>query len=324
MEVTYTDGRWKDVGVIRNMTFDADYGDESNSFLLTIPASLGVRLEYGCLIYVEGTEYGGRYTRPGGRTENSELVYGGPTWHGILDGRTICPATDADYVTLSGDANQVIGTILSMVDTGGLFVASPVPAGVNVTVQIRYASAWTTIRRALDPAGLKPRFRYEEGHVVVSAVPWVVEESDAVSAEFSDDLNPVNHLICLGKGTLRNRTRIDLFADRDGNVSSKQTIFGIDYNDKVYDYPNAEDEELAKSGIENLQDLQENGSSSITDDFVYLEDKYDLGDRLHNMDDLTGIESTIVIGQKTVTIDNKGDLTVSYNPRNGKDIQATA
>lgn len=324
MELTYTDGRWKDVGVIRDMTFDVDFGDESNSFQLVFPASSGLRLETGALVYVEGTEYGGRITCPGVRTINSELVYEGPTWHGLLAERYVCPSSGQAYVNVSGEANSVIGTILSMIDTGSLFRASEVDTGVNITAQIRYTNAWMAIRAILDKAGMRPSFSYEMDHVEVSAVPYKTHEIDSMSIEISENKIPVNHLICLGKGTMQNRIRVDLFADRNKNVSRKQAIFGIDYNALVYDYSNAEEEELVKSGTEKLLELQDTSSSSIALNFTSLEDEYAVGDRLYSMDDATNVSATIVIGQKNVTLNSAGKVSVSYSPRNGSENTAIA
>lgn len=325
MEVTYTDGRWKDVGVIRDMKLDVDYGDESNSFEISLPSSGSVRIATGALIYVEGTEYGGRVTRPGVRTAQRELVYGGPTWHGLLAQRTLCPPDGQDYLEVEGEANAVIASLLARIDAGGLFIASDKDTEVTIPKStVRYTDAWKALRVLLDPVGLRPSLSYVMDHVIVSAVPSVTAENDNVDVEMNDEIVPVNHLICLGKGTLKDRTRIDLYADRQGNISRTQTIFGIDYRDQVYDYPNAEPEELLKSGMEKLAGLQDESKMTTTFGFEYLEDRYGIGDRLYKLDDETGVSAIVPIGQKTVTINSKGELRVTYGPKNGSETSSAA
>lgn len=323
MEVTYTDGRWRDVGVIRDMKFDADFGDESNTFELALPARGKTRIELGALIYVEGTEYGGRYTKPGVRTKDGELIYGGPTWHGLLNQRRLSPGNGQDYLTFSGEANSVIADILSHIDTGGLFQASEVDTGVMIPqTQVRYATAWMFLRSVLGQVGMRPCLSYKTDHVEVSAVPSLTYDASSMSVEMHDEKVPVNHLICLGKGNLKDRTRIDLYADRDGRISTTQTIFGIDYNGDTYDYPNAEYEELLKAGIEKLSDMQESSEMDISLDYAAMDDSYSIGDKLYDMDDETGVYTTITIGQKTVTLGSGSVPVVSYTPGNGSEESA--
>lgn len=324
MEVIYTDARWRDVGVLRDMRFDVDFGDESNTFELTLPADSGVRVEDGALVYVEGTEYGGRATKPGVRTAKGELVYGGRSWHGLLEERHVCPAAGQDYFSVSGEANGCIATVLDALEDGGLFAASEADTKASLSYNGRYAGAWSFIRRMLATAGMRPALSYERGVVTVSAVPTRIWDTGAIDVEMDEERLPKNHLICLGKGELRNRTRIDLYADREGNVSQTQTIFGIDYRDDVYEYTNAEADELLKAGIEKLQDLQHESRSDLSVGYESPEDSYGIGDTLYKMDDVTGVSASLVIGQKTVTVNSKGDLSVTYGPQNGKEQAAVA
>ena len=58
--------------------------------------------------------------------------------------------------------------------------------------------------------------------------------------------NGVNHLICLGKGELKDRMVIHLYVDSAGNVGQTQYYKGIDEVEAVYDSSGAEQDDLLK------------------------------------------------------------------------------
>ena len=69
-----------------------DRGGGANTFELRMPvASAPEGLTFGSLVYVDGTEYGGIVDDVGSDTTGRihKAVYGGRTWHGVLEGRVL-------------------------------------------------------------------------------------------------------------------------------------------------------------------------------------------------------------------------------------------
>ncbi len=162
---------------------------------------------------------------------------------------------------------------------------------------------------------MKLIFTYKDGKVELSALPLIdysIDEqfdSDQVSLKIDKSFNSTNHLICLGKGELAQRQVIHLYADAEGNISTVQTITGINEIVDVYDYSSAESlDELEAGGIERLQEAQK---CSVSMDFDAESTVYDIGDIVGSKDIITGIEVTASITGKTITI-NKGKITIQY------------
>lgn len=64
------------------------------------------------------------------------------------------------------------------------------------------------------------------------------------------------HLICLGKGELQDRTVVHLYADANGNISTSQSLYGVEEYVSTYENTSAEsDEDLVSGGTERLQEL---------------------------------------------------------------------
>ena len=75
----------------------------------------------------------------------------------------------------------------------------------------------------------------------------------------------INHLICLGQGELKDRTVVHLYADKNGNISNKQSLFGEDEITSVYENVNAEDITVLKDeGIKKLEELKSRDNFEVT------------------------------------------------------------
>lgn len=113
----------------------------------------------------------------------------------------------------------------------------------------RYIGGYTGIRKMLKAAKAKLKMIYKSGKVQISAVPLVDysqdEEWDStqISAQISKNDFPTNHVICLGKGDLRDRKVIHLYQDAKGNVSKTQTYYGVEEVTEIYDNANTESED---------------------------------------------------------------------------------
>jgi hypothetical protein len=349
MDLTYANQNMEDIGVLQNCTFDLAFGEDENNFELTVDTANHV-CRAGYYAYVENTEYGGVIDKVKVDTKTQKLVYAGRTWHGILESKILQPDSGADYLTVSGEANQVIDTLVSRSALGGLFRASTEDSDLTVKSyqMYRYIGAYSGIKNMLANIQAKLLFNFANGMVTLSAVPavdhtdtgWTWEERDNFNYtwakwdslgyawgvldgdywlnEFDSDrfafaaeknYRPVNHLICLGQGDLKDRCVIHLFADSIGNISYSQTLFGLDEVTEVYDYPNAESaDELDKSGRARLAQAGSDGKLDISLDPDSL---YDIGDFVGAREYVTGIFVKKAIAKKIIFLE-KGLAKISY------------
>lgn len=317
MDLIYMNTLKEDVGVILDYELDLAFGKDENNFELSIQAEAHC-CEAGYYLYIEGTEYGGVIDGIKSDTETKEVTYLGRTWQGLLNSKVIQPDAGNAYLTVSGEANNVISSLLSRLTLGGLFEASSDNSGLTISSykMNRYIAGYDGIIKMLKTVNATLRFTFQNGKVILSAVPkhdYTQDEefnSDQVSFRVKKDYKSVNHLICLGSGELENRTVIHLYADKSGNISRSQTEFGVDEYADVYDYSSVESvEELESSGREKLKELWAQDELSI--DFDDTTDAYGLGDIVGAYDNITKIAVSAEIVKKIVTIKN-GQITISY------------
>lgn len=317
MDLIYTNAAKEDIGVLLDYEFDLAFGSDENNFECSLLLQNHC-MEAGSLLYIEGTEYGGIVDSIQSDTSREEVIYSGRTWHGILDSKVLAPDDGEAYLTVSGEANSVIASLLSRMDLSDFFEASSEDSGLTVSTykMNRYINGYDGIKKMLKTVGGKLRFTVQNGKVILSAMAihdYSADEefdSDLLDFQIKKNYKTVNHLICLGSGELENRTVIHLYADESGNISQEQTLFGMDEFSAVFDYPNVESvEELERSGRAELKSLW--GASELSVDFDADADTYDVGDIVGAYDNVTQISVCAVIAKKIVTINN-GQITISY------------
>lgn len=328
----------EEIGVMMNYELDLAFGEDENDFECRI-ASNAHCCEPDYYLYIEGTEYGGIIDDIEVNTNNNEVIYGGRTWHGILESKVIVPlksnetstsnvtvqTKDASgaslvdrYLVVTGDANACIGFVLNRIGVSDLFVASESTAGVNIkSFQFdRYTDAYAGLVKMLDSVKMRMQLEYQGNKVVVSAVKqydYATDEefdTDLVELRMKKRFNTVNHLICLGKGELENRMIVHLYTDESGNISQTQTQFGMNERMEIYDYSAVEsEEELVSQGIERLKTLWE--SDELTINLDDTSDFYNVGDKVGATDNITKLTVSAKIKKKIVKINN-GQITISY------------
>lgn len=317
MDLIYTDANRADVGVLHDYAFDLAYGLDENDFELAL-ANNKHCCGAGCLVYIEGTEYGGIIDGIKTVTKDKSITYKGRTWHGMLGKKIIEPDTGQDYLVLSGEANSVISSLLTRLGLNDLFTASAELSGLNINnySMDRYIDAYSGICKMLAKVSGKLKFTFKQGKIELAAIPAVDYskdeqfDSDQVELEIDKTYNAVNHLICLGKGDLKDRKVIHLYADAKGNISENQTFTGLEEVTAVYDYSNVESpEELRKSGIEELK--KHAATDIVKMNFASEGHVYDIGDIVGAKEITTGISATEKITKKTVTIRN-GKVNIEY------------
>ena len=316
MDLIYANSNKEDIGVMKNYTFDLAYGTDENDFELTTNMNNHV-CEQGFILYMEGTEYGGVIDGIRVKTSSEELYYSGKTWHGILQSKIIEPGPGEDYLVCNGEANEVLGSLIDRMGLAGLFKASDNLSDITINnyKMNRYITGYEGIRKMLKEFGAKLKINFRGGFVVLSAETLVDyskdEEFDSSQIDFDvkKHYKMTNHMICLGKGELKDRTVIHLYVDAEGNISHTQTQFGLDEVTDVYDNANCEsDEELEQGGIDALKEAWDVDSLKVNFDADKI---YDIGDIVGARENITGIFVSKEVSKKIVTIqDDK--ITVSH------------
>ena len=314
MDLIYTDENREDLGILFDYSFDLAFGSSENDFELKTSTSNHI-LKQGYYIYIEGTEYGGVVDNIKVKTASKELIYEGRTYHGILESKVIEPDAGQDYLKVSGEANAVLGTLIQRLALTGLFKASTDISNftINNYQFNRYVKGYTGIKQMLNSVGAKLHITFEDGYVVLSALPIVDYskddefDTDQIKFDIEKYYNQTNHLICLGKGDLAARQIIHLYADTEGNISKTQTQFGLNERTEVYDYSSVESiEELEASGIEKFKELLNDGKVQMQLD---ASQEYGIDDIVGAREFVTGITMSKPIVKKIVTI-NKGIIRV--------------
>ena len=316
MDLIYMNASMEDIGVIRAYEFDLAYGSDENDFELKVSTENHC-CEAGYFVYIEGTEYGGIIDAVASDTAAEEVTYTGRTWHGILNSKVLCPDAGQDYLTVSGNANAVLGMLISRLGLTSLFAASSETSTLSFSGYSleRYITGYDGIRKMLNSVGGKLLMSYENYKVILSAVPIVDYtddgfDSDILSFAIKKASKKINHLICLGKGELKDRLVLHLYADVNGNISQTQTQTGLDEYSAVYDYSSAEDaDKLLAAGTQRLSELQKQDDLTIS--LAETDDAYDVGDIVGATDNVTGISIAVPISKKIVTIQN-GIEAIAY------------
>lgn len=323
MDLIYMNSSMQDIGVIKAYNFDLAFGSDENNFELKV----GVNdhcCDAGYYVYIEGTEYGGIIDAVASDTAAEEVTYTGRTWHGILNSKVLCPDSGQDYLTLNGNANAVLGALISRMGLTSIFAASSDTSALTISSykMERYITGYDGIKKMLKAVNGKLVMSYNGTKVILLAVPIVdytadgVFDSDILSFTAKKTSKKVNHLICLGKGELKDRTVIHLYADTSGNISQTQTQTGLDEYTAVYDNSNAESiEKLREAGSEQLAALQKQDDLSVS--LSEGEDVFDVGDIVGAVDNVTGIEISVPISKKIISIQNDY-LSAAYETEIGK------
>lgn len=267
MDLIYADETRKDLGVLQSYDLDMAYGSDENNFTCSVDRTDHC-CDKGYFIYVEGEEYGGIVDKIRVNTESDQIQYKGRTWHGILEKKVICPESGNDYLVLAGEANEVLQEIIDRIGLSSLFIASDEDSEIEIVAyqMERYCDAYTGIKKMLKEFDAKLRIRWINGMIVLSAEPRYDysqdEEFDTSQVDFTlqKDFRPVNHIVCLGQGDLKDRAVIHIFTDEYGGVqqylldptkepiqdsdyildTSQQVMFDQDEVMETYDVPNAD------------------------------------------------------------------------------------
>lgn len=302
---------------VADFDLDLAFGADENDFTLTVYGDVQpVPRGY---IGIVGTEYGGVIDAVQSKREGAtrSATYSGRTWHGILDSKVLCPDSGQSHITVGGAASDVLASLIDRMGLGGRFYAykderSPF---LTSTAIDRYTTGWAALQKLLAGVGCRCALTLAGSAVEVSAVPLrsVMDDAGgAVGFDAKRDYRPINHLVGLGSGELSQRVVTHWYADADGNVSQRQTLFGVDERAAVYDYNNAELDELNEKSREKLVEMQDSSTASVEVE----EATVGIGDTVTAHDDALGIEVTASVS-KIIAKVSDGVLTVDYETGDG-------
>ena len=176
--------------------------------------------------------------------------------------KIIEPPSGAAYRIVSGDAGNIIQDLINLCGLSAVFAAERIGYTVKTFRFDRYIDLYTGLVKLGKAIGMNLYLIVKNGIVHVSYVP-LVDYSDRIEYN-QNDINftiektyrGVNHLICLGKGELQDRTVVHLYADANGYISTSQSLYGVEEYVSTYENTSAEsDEDLVSGGTERLQEL---------------------------------------------------------------------
>lgn len=321
-QLILADQNLRDVKPVMDAGIDFAVGSDENDYEIKIRRDRwDKRYAYGNIFYVKNTEFGGIIGRKKINTAEDTISLFGRTWRGMLDKKIIRPPSGQDYRKVSGELNTVLNTLVTE-QFGDYFVVSQNDTGVSVTnYQFdRYCTLSAGIVKMLKSVGYKLHIEYiqqergQPGYVELSAVPIVdyseqieLSQDSKLNFVFNETKNGVNHLVCLGKGELKERQVIDLYVQADGSIDTTQYYTGIQEVAESYENTSSDSEELEEKGRERLQQIM--NSTAFSMDVETLNMDVEIGDIIGGRDYATGMYAAKPIAKKIYKVsDGKSSL----------------
>lgn len=327
MELTYTDAAWRDVGLIEPYDGDFAYGNSENDFSVDVSGTSIPTV--GAMMYAEGSDVGGIVTGYSSDAAMGTFSIVGDTWTGVLDRRVVGPDSGSDYLTLSGDVRDIVASLVSRAGLAGLFRVADGGTGIKASHTFtgstsseqqdagRYMGAWSAIWQACVDHGCKCSLAWSETErrvIVTVSRRSDYTDDEAQSAGLATVgvslRRPTNHLVCLGKGDLKAREVLHLYADRSGDVSTTQTIKGVDEIAEVYDDSSAEGDKLRADGTKKLREAWQS-SQEVTVKSVPTSATFDLGDIIGGTDPRSGLTARAIVTKKVASF-KQGSMKYTY------------
>lgn len=312
MVLVVADTNLGNVREIEDFTLDVAFGADENALTLTVEEKSAPAA--GQLVYIDATEYGGvidQVKRGSGRGATGTVECKGRTWHGILAGRRLSPDSGSGYLTVNGKVGDVLTSMIARMGLESLFKAASDDSTVSYTFS-RFCDGYSGLMALAKANGRKLSMRRMDGYIELS-MPPIVDYANKVDSDLLDFTitsvhRCVNHLLCAGTGQLANRAIVHFYADENGNVSHKQTLFGIDEICALYDYSNASISELETEGKKKLLEYQTSGTVEVD---AHEDMDVDVGDIISARDNSTGTTVTATVSKKVVKVE-RGVATYSY------------
>lgn len=321
LDYIYTDADYNELGYLTH--FDADieigkYDISKNDFELTL--SLEDRdplFNVGSLFYREETEIGGVIQRLKINTSDNTITLIGVTFRGLLEKEYVQPPSDNEYLSLNAEANTCINTLIGD-RFDSLFTVDNIGASnINVRYDVRDINLLQAIEKTLGASNARLCIRHQVDGKVHLCAEKINDLSDTLQYDndyqigmiVKTESKPYNHILCLGKGELLNRLRVNLYLQTDGSWSELNQVYtGLDRKTYKHEDVNVDDRaELIKNATEKVADANESNTLDISFDA----DDAELFDIVSAKEKITGISFKESITQKIIKISD-GDISISY------------
>lgn len=308
----------------QTMIIDFDIGEKND---LEVECKKGT-LEQDMYLICPNTEYGALIEEVNTWTdEQTEKKYGN-TFRGFLKQFIIEPPSGQDYKIVSGDAHEIMKNVLDNA-FDGMFSIPTEPSGItfhNYKFD-RYTNALDGFSKMLKTENARINIEIQQGasnkpfSVVLSAVPIQnlseeieYSQESKIAIHLKESKRGINHLICLGKGELKDRMVIHLYVQFDGSISTSNKYFkGLKERTAIYENANAESrDDLIKGGVEQLQKLMSYKQMGMTVEDADLQ----IGDIVAGRDYDSGLYLQKPVTKKIVKISN-GDINIEYKVEGG-------
>lgn len=299
-------------------TMDFDLGGEND---VEITCTRG-QLQMGYWIMAPGTEYCALIEEMEVNTNTEEETWRGNAVRKLLEQYIIQPPSGQDYRTVSGDANAILESVLGNA-YGGLFSFPEESSEIEISSYQfeRYTDALTGFSKMLATKNARLEIEVIQGganepfEIMISAVPIQdlsqeieYSQDSKVNISIRESRRGINHMICLGKGDLKDRQVVHLYTQLDGSISQKQYYKGLQERTAVYDNNNAEDlNELIEGGTEELQEDMNYKKMNLEIQDMDLQ----IGDIVGGRDYNSGLSLKKPVVQKIVKIES-GTEEIEY------------
>lgn len=313
MEIILAGVKGNEIENISYADFDVDLGSSNDFELVINRKNWSENFKKNCRVFVPGGEFGGMIGGISTSTSQDAIAYTGRTWRGMLDKKAIQPPKGEDYRIISGELNAILKELIEP-EFPGLFYAETDNTGIWVeNYQFeRYCTLLYGINKMLQSVNHRLKIMYiqgergQPGFVKVAGVP-IVDYSEEIELSQDNRLdftmeecwNGVNHLICLGKGELKERTVLHLYVQADGSIGQTPYYTGTEEITEVYDYTSGDENELENNGRKRLSEIMNRKKFEM--DVAALELDVDIGDIIGGRDYITGLSMQKPVTGKILT-----------------------
>lgn len=319
MELILTDHELNDIEFFDNCDADFSLGNGDNTFEIKISrSSWNQNYDIGAAVYIPNTEFGGFIGEIKSQTSLDTVSLLGRTWRGMMQKKIILPDNGSTIKTVSGDIASILIQLINPAFSN-VIRASEILTGKTVSHEIiGYSTMLDAIELMLEEYGYKLLLKFKQqnnaaGYIEASAVPIAdysseIELSNDNQIDFIFDTvkNGVNHLVVLNP---ESQTKLDLYADSNGNISQTKSFTGIEEIEELYECNESDSAAFKQSGIEQFKTVMNRKSFSM--DVESLDLDIDIGDIIGGRDYITGMSLKKPIKTKIYRIENNS-ISLEY------------
>lgn len=322
MKIIYTDKNRVEQGFCpASASFDVEVGGNED-FEITVPKNERFLSDGSCWFLDSDKSVGGIVRETSVNTAENEVIYAGKTFRGLLTERILEPPAGEDYlVTAAGTKmNDTLKNIIHACGYEGLFFVGGDNYIQNERYQFyRYPTVLEGIYYWLKKFNKKLVFGYDTEKQMVRISIAEIKEYGTINNKYDYVLKTtkqnITHLICGGKGDLKDREIIHLYRHKDGTINQEPN--GLAGTDEIVGfYDNRSAENLLEESIKHYKELIANEK---TCEIVAGEDELQVGDYVKCYEEITGIElAKQEVTRKVIKIKN-GQIDIDYTVGDSKE-----